>query len=78
MFTIIIPSYNNLDYLKICIASLFKNSFFKNQIIVHLNIGTDGSKEYLKKNNIDYTHTSYNAGICEGVNKASKNRYLTL
>ena len=72
MFSIIIPSYNNLDYLKICIESLFKNSFFKNQIIVHLNIGTDGSKEYLKKNNIDYTHTSYNAGICEGVNKASK------
>jgi glycosyltransferase involved in cell wall biosynthesis len=72
MFTIIIPSYNNLDYLKICIKSLFRNSFFKNQIIVHLNIGTDGSKEYLKINNIDYTHTSYNAGICEGVNKASK------
>jgi len=72
MFSIIIPSYNNLDYLKICIESLCKNSFFKNQIIVHLNIGTDGSKEYLKINNIDYTHTSYNAGICEGVNKASK------
>ena len=72
MFSIIIPSFNNLNYLKICIESLKKNSFYNNEILVHLNIGTDGSDQYLKSRNIKFTHTSYNSGICEGVNKASK------
>ncbi len=72
MFSIIIPSFNNIDYLKICIESLEKNSFYNNEIIVHLNIGNDGSDEYLKTKNIKFTHTTYNSGICEGVNKASK------
>ena len=72
MFSIIIPSFNNLDYLKICINSLKKNSFFKNEILIHLNIGSDGSIEYLKSKNIKFTHTNYNSGICEGVNLASK------
>ena len=42
MFSIIIPSFNNIDYLKVCIASLKKNSFYENEIIVHINIGVDG------------------------------------
>ena len=72
MFSIIIPSFNNLDYLKICINSLKKNSFFKNEILIHLNVGSDGSIEYLKSTNIKFTLTNYNSGICEGVNLASK------
>ena len=48
MFSVIIPSYNNINYLKICIESLLKNSYYKNEIIVHLNIGSDGSDNYLK------------------------------
>ena len=72
MFSIIIPSYNNLNYLKICLSSLEKNSFYKNEIIVHLNIGTDKSDEYLVLKDIKFTQTNYNAGICEGVNMASK------
>ena len=72
MFSIIIPSLNNLNYLKICINSLKKNSKFNHEIIVHVNIGNDGTIDYLKKNEILYTFTNYNAGICEGINLASK------
>ena len=72
MFSILIPTYNNLEYLKICIKSLKKNSIHKHQIIVHVNEGKDGTLEYLNKNDILYTHTEYNAGICEGINLASK------
>ena len=72
MFSIIIPSLNNLEYLKFCIHSIEKNSEYKHQILVHVNEGKDGTIEYLKDKNIKYTHTKYNAGICEGVNKASK------
>ena len=72
MFSILIPTFNNLEYLKICIKSLKKNSFYKNQIICHVNIGEDGTKKFLHENNIEFSFTEYNAGICEGINKAAK------
>ena len=72
MFSILIPTFNNLEYLKICIDSINKNSKFNHEIIVHVNIGNDGTVDYLKKNEILFTFTNYNAGICEGINKAAK------
>ena len=72
MFSIIIPTFNNIKYLKICIESIKKNSTFNHEIIAHVNLGEDGTKEYLDKENIKYTFTNYNAGICEGMNKATK------
>jgi len=72
MFSILIPSYNNLSYLKLCIKSIIDNSKFNHQIIVHVNEGADGTLNYLKESNIDFTFTNYNSGICEGINKASK------
>ena len=72
MFSIIIPTFNNLKYLKLCIESIKKNSIFNHEIIVHVNLGEDCTKEYLDKENIEYTFTNYNAGICEGMNKATK------
>jgi GT2 family glycosyltransferase len=71
MFSVLIPTFNNLKYLELCLNSLKKNSKFNNQIIAHVNIGNDGTIEYLKKNNIEYSYTEYNSGICEGINKAS-------
>ena len=72
MFSILIPTYNNLPYLKICIESLKKNSKFKNQIIVHVNEGSDGTLDYIKKKNIEYTFTKENIGMPKALNKASK------
>ena len=72
MFSIIIPTFNNIKYLKLCIESIKKNSTFNHEIIVHVNLGEDGTKEFLDKENIKYTFTNYNAGICEGMNKATK------
>ena len=72
MFSILIPTFNNHEYLKFCIRSLKNNSNFNNQIVCHVNVGEDETLEFLKQNNIDYSHTTYNAGICEGINKAAK------
>lgn len=72
MFSILIPSFNNLEYLKICIKSIVKNSKFDHEIIVHVNMGNDGTIDFLKKNKISYTYTNYNSGICEGINLAAK------
>ena len=72
MFSILIPSYNNIDYLKICIESLEKNSKFNHQIIIHINEGSDGSLDYIKKKNLDYTYSENNIGMPKALNSASK------
>ena len=72
MFSIIIPTLNNLNYLRLCIKSLRVNSTYTHQIIPHVNIGEDGTVDFLKKEKIEYTFTKYNAVICEGMNMASK------
>lgn len=72
MFSIIIPTLNNLNYLKICINSLKKNSSFNHQILVHINVGSDDTKKFLESENIEYTHSNENLGLCEAVNIASK------
>ena len=79
MFSIIIPSLNNLNYLRLCIESINKNSLYEHEIIVHVNRGDDGTINFLNENQIKYTYTKYNAGICKGMNlaaKKSKYKYL--
>ena len=50
MISIIIPTFNNFDYLKLCIKSLNKNSRHKHEIIFHINDGSDGTTEFIKNN----------------------------
>ncbi len=79
MFSIIIPTLNNLRYLKACIESIKKNSAFNHEIVIHVNIGNDGTIDYLKKNNIKYTHSKDNLGVCEAMNIAAEkttNEYI--
>ena len=57
MFSIIIPTLNNLKYLKICLDSISKNSKYEHENIPHINIGDDGTIEYLKSKNINFTHS---------------------
>ena len=71
MFSIIIPTYNNLEYLKLCIASIKKNSTFDHEIIVHINEGNDGTLEYLKDQKYKMSFSKENAGVCVGFNKAA-------
>jgi glycosyltransferase involved in cell wall biosynthesis len=69
IFSIIIPSWNNLPYLQFCIDSIRKNSLLPHQIIVHVNEGKDGTLEWIKNQpDIDYTHSTDNIGICYALN----------
>ena len=56
MFSILIPTYNNLEYLKICLNSLKNNSYKNHEVIIHINEGSDGTLKMLKKT-IIYTLT---------------------
>ncbi len=71
MFSIIIPTWNNIDYLKLCVASIAKNSAHAHQIIVHVNDGSDGTLDWVIANKLDYTHSPDNIGICKAVNIAA-------
>jgi len=81
MFSIIVPTFNNLDYLKLCLNSIKKNSSYDHEIIIHINEGKDGTKDYLDKTNFVFTYSKTNAGVCvafnEAVKKASK-KYIVL
>ena len=72
MFSILIPTYNNLEYLKVCINSIRKNSKFNHQIIVHVNEGKDGTLGYIKDSNLEFTFSDQNIGMPKALNKASK------
>jgi len=72
MFTILIPTWNNLPYLKVCVDSIIKNSTFSHQIIVHINEGNDGTQEWVKEQGLAYTFSDYNAGVCKALNQASR------
>ncbi len=80
MFSILIPTLNNLKYLKLCIASIIKNSQLNNEILVHVSEDLDNStRSYLVKENIDFTYTEQNVGLCTAINiiaKKAKFHYL--
>ncbi len=81
MFSILIPTFNNIEYLKICVDSIKKNSTYKHQIIIHINEGTDGTIEYVKNNNLTYTYSKENIGMPKALNqssKLSKNDYILM
>lgn len=68
LFSILIPSWNNLSFLKLCVESIRKNSKYNHQIIVHVNEGSDGTLEWVRQQNLDYTYTPENAGVCIAMN----------
>ncbi len=71
MFSIIIPTWNNLALLQLCIRSIRQNSAYPHQIIVHVNDGSDGSLEWVREQGITHTHSPQNIGICLAVNESA-------
>lgn len=68
-FSILIPSWNNLAYLQLCIESIRKNSTYKHQIIVHVNEGKDGTLKWIQEQaDVDYTYSEKNIGVCYALN----------
>jgi glycosyltransferase involved in cell wall biosynthesis len=71
MFSILIPTWNNLALLQLCIRSIRQNSGFQHQIIVHVNDGSDGTLEWVREQGIAHTASPRNIGICLAVNEAA-------
>ena len=72
LFSILIPSWNNLAYLRNCITGIRKNSSYEHEIIVHVNDGADGTLNWIKSAKIEHSFSKDNIGICRGINAAAK------
>ena len=71
LLSIVIPTWNNLGFAKLCVESIRKNSAWPHQVILHINDGSDGTLEWASAEKIDHTYTPDNAGICKAVNEAA-------
>lgn len=80
MFTIIIPTLNNLKYLKLCIYSIKKNSVLNNEILVHVSEDFQNeTRNFLNSKEIKFTYTKENVGLCTAINiiaEKATNQYL--
>ena len=71
-FSVIIPTFNNIDYLKLAIKSVKENSNYDHEIILHINEGIDGTLDFAKNEKLIFTHSNNNVGLCTAINLASK------
>ncbi len=71
-FSIIIPTFKNFHYCKLTIDSIKKNSSFNHELIIHLNGNDPETENHLKNENILFTKSNENIGLCSGVNTAYK------
>ncbi len=85
--SILIVSYNNLDYIKLCLESVFRNTLYPNyEVIVVDNASTDGSADYLQQvaaewPNVHVILNRTNAGFAAANNQALRQatgQYLVL
>lgn len=71
MFSILLPTWNNLPLLQLCVQSIRAHSAFDHQIIVHVNDGSDGTLDWVRQQGLAHTHSPQNNGICLAVNEAA-------
>jgi len=71
LLSVLIPTWNNLPYLKLCVQSLRENSKPGNlEIVLHINDGSDGSLDWARAEGLVFTWSAENIGICYAVNAA--------
>ena len=71
-FTILVPTYNNLKYLKLFCESIKENSNYNHQLVFHINDGSDGSYDYILNKKYQFTHSKTNIGLCSSLKEATK------
>jgi glycosyltransferase involved in cell wall biosynthesis len=70
LFSIIVPTWNNLSLVKLCVKGIQQNSTYNHQIVLHINDGSDGTLDWAKAEGLDYTYSPQNVGICMACNAA--------
>ena len=71
-FSILIPTWNNLEYLQLCLRSIRQHSRYNHQVILFVNEGSDGTLHWVqeqKEYTIEFLHSPENIGICHAMNR---------
>lgn len=68
LFSIFIPTWNNLPFLKLCVESIEKNSAYGHEILIHVNDGSDGTLDWVREKGYKHTHSPENIGVCWAMN----------
>ena len=68
LFSIFIPTWNNLPFLRLCVESIEKNSAYPHEILIHVNDGQDGTLDWVKARGYKHTHSKENIGVCWAMN----------
>ena len=71
MFSIVIPTWNNLPFLKLAVDTIRRHSAGEHEILVHVNDGSDGTLAWVREQGLKHTASADNIGICFAVNQAA-------
>ncbi|HEY8710399.1 MAG TPA: glycosyltransferase [Burkholderiaceae bacterium] len=71
MFSIVIPTWNNLPFLQLAVETIRRNSAYRHEILVHVNDGSDGTLGWVRDQGLKHTASPENVGICYAVNQAA-------
>ncbi|HOB96164.1 MAG TPA: glycosyltransferase [Aquabacterium sp.] len=71
MFSIIIPTWNNLPYLQLAVDSIRRHSAQPQEVLVHVNDGSDGTLDWVRAQGLQHTHSPANVGICLAFNEVA-------
>jgi Glycosyl transferase family 2 len=71
MFSIIIPTWNNLPFLQLAVDTIRRHSAHAHEILVHVNDGSDGSLSWVRDQGLKHTTSPGNVGICYAVNQVA-------
>lgn len=71
MFSIVIPTWNNLPFLALAVDSIRRHSAHEHQVLVHVNDGSDGTLDWVRSQGLAHTASPANIGICYAVNRVA-------
>jgi glycosyltransferase involved in cell wall biosynthesis len=71
MFSIVIPTWNNLPFLQLAVDTIRRHSAHAHEILVHVNDGADGTLAWVRAQGIRHTASPGNVGICYAVNQVA-------
>lgn len=73
MFSIIIPTWNNLPFLQLAVDTIRRHSAHAHahEILVHVNDGSDGTLAWVREQGLKHTASADNIGICYAVNRVA-------
>ena len=63
MFSIIIPTWNNLPFLQLAVDTIRRHSVHAHEILVHVNDGSDGTLAWVRSQGLKHTASPGNIGI---------------